>query len=581
MQEAFAKLKGVDIFSLKSYMEPTNFGSFNGAWVLINELFVNLFFFILNAVVGFFSLLIRILEKIDLYATYKTYVFHGASSIWHGFTGSNSGNITNKSLVGTLLLVLAFYLFYQYFFSKGSFSRTLLHVCLVLLLALGYFGTVAGTSGGLYLLDTVNNVSKDVTKKIAGIKVDYAKDKSIKIGKSMSDSYIAETSYKAYVFVNTGQENGKYKNSQDGKEEAFDDSKVLGTSDKNGNFKAVKAKDRSKYLDDLGDGANDDGEKNRWVSAMPDFIFTRMFYVIFKIVEAFVLAVPIILIQLLNVVAQILVLTMILLFPVVLLMSFVPRMQELVFGVLKVMFGGLIFPAITTSKGVIYFLIWRFKGQLLQFILGSKARMVATDIGTKVEHGVTKSKEVASQVPTRSLATAQHLGNFALAGAGFGTGVMMNAKSHFQNAGSFFTRKEPSQPETAMPSGPTEAPITPEAPEPIIPPTQTPPDNFKPIEEESTTPPSDSPIMSEGTPSPEDEFQTLREEWMSPFKQHRINTLERRLDAYKDPQAMYKAQGSNAFTRAYRQTMTRDDKIRANIERRDRLTQRLNQLRGE
>ena len=172
MQEAFAKLKGVDIFSLKSYMEPTNFGSFNGAWVLINELFVNLFFFILNAVVGFFSLLIRILEKIDLYATYKNYVFHGASSIWHGFTGSNTGNITNKSLVGTLLLVLAFYLFYQYFFSKGSFSRTLLHVCLVLLLALGYFGTVAGTSGGLYLLDTVNNVSKDVTKKIAGIKVD-------------------------------------------------------------------------------------------------------------------------------------------------------------------------------------------------------------------------------------------------------------------------------------------------------------------------------------------------------------------------------------------------------------------------
>ena len=29
------------------------------------------------------------------------------------------------------------------------------------------------------------------------------------------------------------------------------------------------------------------------------------------------------------------------------------------------------------------------------------------------------------------------------------------------------------------------------------------------------------------------------------------------------------------FTRAYRQTMTRDDKIRANIERRDRLNQRL------
>ena len=53
MQEAFDKLRGVDIFSLKSYMEPTGFASFNGAWVLINELFVNFFFFILNAVVGY------------------------------------------------------------------------------------------------------------------------------------------------------------------------------------------------------------------------------------------------------------------------------------------------------------------------------------------------------------------------------------------------------------------------------------------------------------------------------------------------------------------------------------------------
>ena len=33
MQEAFDKLKRVDIFSLKSYMEPTGYASFNGAWV--------------------------------------------------------------------------------------------------------------------------------------------------------------------------------------------------------------------------------------------------------------------------------------------------------------------------------------------------------------------------------------------------------------------------------------------------------------------------------------------------------------------------------------------------------------------
>ena len=619
MQEAFDKLKGVDIFSLKSYMEPTGYASFNGAWVLINELFVNLFFFILNAVVGFFSLFIRILESIDLYSAYKTYVFNGAKSLWNGFTGSTKGNVTDQSLVALLLLVLGFYLFYQYFFSKGSFAKTLLHICLVILLGFSYFGTIAGTSGGLYLLDTINNVSKDVKQKIVSIKVDYAKDKSVKVGESMADSYIAETSYKAYLFVNTGQENGKYKNSQNGKEEDFDDSKVLGTSDSNGHFTAVKTKERSQYLDELGNGANEDGEKNRWVSAMPDFIFIRTFYVIFKVLEAFVLALPIIVIQLLNIIAQILVLTMILIFPIVLLISFIPRMQDLIFGVLKVMLGGLAFPVISSllillifyiekivenmiitsfdtilknlpslvllglvfkllvsvvAKGVIYFLIWKYKAELIQFILGSKARMVTSDIGNKVENGVIKTKEITSQIPTQSLKTVQHLGNFTLAGAGFASGMVMNSKSHFQNIGSYFTQRdtnpsiENSQPES------TETPITPKLTETTNPQTET-------VQKIIQNPVGTSTIQQETTPTTNDEFQTLKEERISPFNQHRINTIEQQLEKYKDSQSMYKAQGSNAFTRAYRKTMTPDNKLKANIERRNRLTQRLNKLRGE
>lgn len=619
MQEAFDKLKGVDIFSLKSYMEPTGYASFNGAWVLINELFVNLFFFILNAVVGSFSLFIRILESIDLYSAYKTYVFNGAKSLWNGFTGSTKGNVTDQSLVALLLLVLGFYLFYQYFFSKGSFAKTLLHVCLVILLGFSYFGTIARTSGGLYLLDTINNVSKDVKQKIVSIKVNYAKDKSVKVGESMSDSYIAETSYKAYLFVNTGQENGKYKNSQNGKEEDFDDSKVLGTSDSKGHFTAVKTKERSQYLDELGNGANEDGEKNRWVSAMPDFIFIRTFYVIFKVLEAFVLALPIIVIQLLNIIAQILVLTMILIFPIVLLISFIPRMQDLIFGVLKVMLGGLAFPVISSllillifyiekivenmiitsfdtilknlpslvllglvfkllvsvvAKGVIYFLIWKYKAELIQFILGSKARMVTSDIGNKVENGVIKTKEITSQIPTQSLKTAQHLGNFTLAGAGFASGMVMNSKSHFQNIGSYFTQRDsnPSienpQPET------TETPITPNTSVTTEPQKEI-------IHKNIQNPVVNSTIQQTATPTQNDEFQTLKEERISPFKQHQINNIEQQLEKYKDSQSMYKAQGSNAFTRAYRKTMTPDNKLKANIERRNRLTQRLNQLRGE
>ena len=632
MQEAFEKLRGVDIFSLKSYMEPTSFGSFNGAWVLINELFVNFFFFILNAVVGFFSLLIRVLESVDLYSAYKNYVYKGASKIWSGFTGSSHGGVTSGSLISVLLLGLTFYLFYQYFFSKGSFTRTMIHVCMVILLGFSYFGTIAGTSGGLYLLDTINSLSKDVSSKISNIEINYGKDKSLKVGETMADNYIAETSYKAYVFVNTGQENGKYKNSQDGKEETFDDSQVLGTGDKNGNFKPVKAKTRSDYLQKEGDGANEDNEKNRWVSAMPDFIFIRMFYVIFKIVEAFVLAIPVILIQLLNVLAQLLVLMMILLFPIVLLVSFIPRMQDLIFGVLKVMFGGLAFPAITSlltllifyiekllenlvtsgfdkvlktlpslilfglvfkllvsvvSKGTIYILMWKYKAELIQFILGSKARMMANDLGKRMEHGMTRTKEVASQVPTRSLSTAQHLGNFALAGAGIGAGMLMHSKDHFQQVGSFFTQKDTMSEEDFEPEIPTETLV--EQDNTIAPKIKTenesmPTSKKSNLQERKPKQPSgkvEIPIQADRPSTTEDEFHTLKEEWISPFKQHRINSLERELDKYKDPKAMYKAQGSNAFTRAYRKTMTRDDKLRTNIERRNKLTERLNQLRGE
>ncbi len=113
--------------------------------------FVNLFFFILNAVVGFFSLFIRILESIDLYSSYKTYVLTVQRVYGMGLL------VQQRECYWPIISCITsfdtwFYLFYQYFFSKGSFAKTLLHVCLVILLGFGYFGTIAGTSGGFIFL---------------------------------------------------------------------------------------------------------------------------------------------------------------------------------------------------------------------------------------------------------------------------------------------------------------------------------------------------------------------------------------------------------------------------------------------
>ena len=43
---------------------------------------------------------------------------------------------------------------------------------------------------------------------------------------------------------------------------------------------------------------------------------------------------------------------------------------------------------------------------------------------------------------------------------------------------------------------------------------------------------------------------------------------------------MFRVQGSSVFTRNFRKTLSKDEKLQANIDRRDRLTQRLNELRG-
>lgn len=640
MQEAFEKLKGMDIFSLKSYMMKTGFADFSGVWVMFNEIFVNFPFFLLNLIVGFFSLMIRILENVRLYDTYKQYVFNGAQSIWRGFTGATSG-VAQSSLVFLILLCLAFYLFYQFLMSKGNFSQRLLHVLLVLFLGFGWFGTVAGTSGGLYLLNTVDNVASTTIHHISNVSVSYGKNQSLKIGSSVADSYIAETSYKAYLFVNTGQENGKYKDRQTGKEEPFEDSKVLGSLDKSGKFKAVSTADRNKYLE-IGNGAGDDNEHNRWVSAIPDYIPVKFFYILFKMVEAIVIAIPIVLIQLLNVLAQALVLIMILLFPIALLVSFIPRMQDILFGVFKVMFGGLAFPAITSlltlallylekiienlvssgfdkvigdfsslstfsalfelivsvcAKGVIYWLLWKYKGELIELLLGSRAKITFDEIDNKVKETVSNGQDQMKQLPTKAtnaFEMAQTSGNFILAGAGFGTGLFMNAGKHMSN---LFSKSHPTSERTEDSVPPEndeeETPTTSSFEETGVPDEVTTPfqepdmpmETFESAiqEEDTSVQPFDtepSPLMDTKQSREQKEFEERRQNRLSWRQKHHINKLEKELEPYKDDEALYQAQGSNAFIRNYRKTLPKDDKLKVNINRKHQIIEELARLRG-
>lgn len=630
VQKAFEKLKGVDIFSLKSYLEKTAELNVTAIIKMVNEIIVNFGFFILNVVVGFFSLTIRLLEKVDLYGSYKKYVYKASLSIWHGFTGSTTGGVAKGSLVFLAITCLGFYLFYLFASSRGNFSKRLLYTLAVIALGFGWFGTISKTSGGLYILNTVDNFSKTAVSKLSDISVSYGDKQSLKMGDSIADSYIAETSYTAYVFVNTGQENGKYKDRQSGKEEKFDDSKVLGSTDKDGKFKAVSTSDRADYLDDLGHGADDDSEKNRWVSATWDYLFIKFFYVLFKIVEAFVIAIPIVLIQLLNILAQALVLIMILLFPVILLVSLFPKMQDLLFGAFKIMIGGLSFPAITSllilaifylekviesfinngfdkaveansslstfklvfklmisavAKATVYFLLWKYKGELIEVLLGSRARIKVDDVERRVADG----KDSLSQVPSRVsdkvdalkdrsasvFERAQHSGNFILGATGFGAGLLVNGskklKDVFSGKRSKFGAEKPS---------PGDSGIFEE--EPDMPSSDRQTDSAIIEDEHKSSFNQDSPMPgSEQTSWDPEEFEDLRNNQMTKKQQNRVDKLEKELDTYQDDNAMYKAQGSNAFIRNYRKSLSKDDKIKSNLKRRDQIINELSRLRGE
>ena len=88
----YNKVSGVPIFDLKAYIEPTASLNISSVWKILTEIFVNVPFMILDAVVGFISLILRFFDNFDLYDTYKTVVYDTSKSLWNGLTGSGNYN---------------------------------------------------------------------------------------------------------------------------------------------------------------------------------------------------------------------------------------------------------------------------------------------------------------------------------------------------------------------------------------------------------------------------------------------------------------------------------------------------------
>lgn len=477
----YNKISGVSIFDLKAYIEPTASLNISAVWKILTEIFVNGPFMILDLIVGFISLILRFFESFDLYDVYKNTVYDTSKNLWNGLAGS--GNY-NNSLLYLVIAVTAFSIFIGYTFSKGDVGRRLLHLFAVIMLGLGYFGTMQNTSGGIYVLDTIHNVATSASTTIANMSIVNPEndDNTISSETSVADNYIARTAYAAYVYVNTGRLDGKYMNNQTGETEDFDDSKVLG-SVVDGKFQKADISERTSndgYLNKIGHGGDKGTEKNRWVSAVGDYLVIKLIYMVLKIVEAIILGLPLILIQLMSFVAQLLVIFLMIAFPLALIVSLAPRMQDMIFNTIKLMLGASFFPILTgfltlmvfyieaiinvfVSSGfdslseqdlvsfsdfqpifelvistvvqaIVFVAIWKNKEKVLTFILGHNQANSVARLADGVVNAPSQFRESGQNMYDRA-------SDYATAGAfivGGGAGLALTAKDGLEKAFSKF-----------------------------------------------------------------------------------------------------------------------------------------------
>ncbi|HEN4338382.1 TPA: hypothetical protein U5Y85_001156 [Streptococcus agalactiae] len=382
MIEKFSEIKNADIFIIKSYLREPGFGNVveNFAYIL-TWTFVDLPFFLLDLVVGIFLVLMKVFENTDILKMYEQSIYKMTKSVWQNFSGGNG--IQSGSLLWFLLAFTSFYLFFAYLFNHGQFINKVKHTLIVLTLLLSYFGVISGTGGGLYVFQTIRDTAQESVEFVSSMDFKLGKE-TVKFENNFSDTYLRDTVYASYLYVNSGSIDGSY-SSKDGKKVYIDNSKLLGKEGKEGKFKAVSNEDRRNYLKDIG---KDEIGQNVFLAPTLSKVFLKAIFVIIMIFKAIILAVPILFIYFLKFMADLTFLIFMVGFPFCAILSFIPSLQNIIFRVFKIMFITDIMP---------------FFGGLLLIIISLVNKMITTAVVSKVDSVLNGNKVFESLSPVIAL----------------------------------------------------------------------------------------------------------------------------------------------------------------------------------
>lgn len=302
-------------------------GLLDKGWQVVNWFFVGLPFFFLKLCVSFFLFCESVLNQSDYFIAKQAEMFDMSVQILRNFGGTGFGRGT---LMGLAIMLSAYYLLYQFFSSRHNFSKALLHYVLVIAMFFGWFGQITTTQGtynmSSFLIQSVNSMAKTVQSQfIAGTNYGSESTQS-----PMFDATVKQTFY----FVNSGSLDGTMENGEN-----LDEAKLLEVPNLSKEEKETFKKDREQYIDSL-------EKENPYFTQDGVKTMEKSFAIWVGVANLFILAVPVLYINMMLTIIQILVNLLILAFPIIALASFFPRCQMLMFKYFKALIGLLFMPVV-------------------------------------------------------------------------------------------------------------------------------------------------------------------------------------------------------------------------------------------
>jgi len=308
-------------------------GLLDKGWQVVNWFFVDIPFFILRMFASFFLFCENVLNQSSFFVGKLEMVLNMSKDVLNGFGGKG---FRGSSLFALAILVSAYYLLYHFFSSRRSFSKVFLHYLAVVVLFGFWFGSVSTstgtTSGSMFLIQSTNAIAKGVQSTFtssANIGTEGSKD-----GEVYQSPIFDATVKQTFNFVNSGSLDGKMENGK-----KLDESKLLEKT-------KLSKKEKAKFEDERSTYIKNNEKDNPYFAQDGAKTMEKAFGVGVGVVNLAVLAVPVTYINIMLNVIQIIVDLLILVFPIIVLVSFFPRCQMMMFKFFKSLIGILFLPVV-------------------------------------------------------------------------------------------------------------------------------------------------------------------------------------------------------------------------------------------